>query len=106
METTIPTTKYSVRSVVYDVPSATEPGRKYLVSADPETGRLACECKAYQYGRPCWHCKAVASGMVKARIRIAPKPAPRTIPTFDDNDLWGDAGASASAAVASWRRAS
>ena len=75
-----PTTKYSVRSIVYDVPSATECGRKYLVSADPETGRLACECKGAAYGRDCWHQKAIRSGLVKPRVRIAPKPAPQPAP--------------------------
>ena len=99
-----PTTKYSVRSIVYDVPSATECGRKYLVNADPETGRLACECKGAAYGRDCWHQKAIRSGLVKPRIRIAQRPAPRL--TFDLDDLWGDGGVAASAAVASWRQAS
>ena len=99
-----PAVNFTTRSIIYIVPSVTRPGGVHTIEQDLVDGRLRCDCPAR---KQCWAQKAIIAGLVKPRIRIALKPAPRTAPTFDLDDLGGsDGGASASAAVAAWRRAS
>ena len=73
-----PASQYTARAITYIVPSAAQPGTSYTVSVDAADGRMTC---SYPARRQCWHEKAVIAGVVdKPRIRIAPRPAPRTAP--------------------------
>ncbi len=66
---------YDLRSVTYRVPSATTDGTMHTVVID-DAGRH-CSCKAYQYGRPCWHLRAVKDGNAgKPYVRLMPLPPP------------------------------
>ena len=110
MQSTTPTPSYTVISgPAWSVPSNSAKNLTYTVTVDQATGLYVCGCKDHEFRRrDCRHIKQVQAGTAgKPRVRVCPKPAPRTVPTFSLDDLGGsDAGASVSAAVAAWRRAS
>ncbi len=86
-------TPYQIRSISYEIPSATEPGVTYTVTVADDGS--TCTCTAGHYKRLCWHRKAVQTGQVatKPRVRIRPlqaavaAPAPREA-TW--RDLWDE----------------
>ena len=58
-----------IKSITYQIPSATDRTRAYTVSVNPEDGRMRCTCPAR---RQCWHEKAIIAGVApKPRIRIS-----------------------------------
>lgn len=45
----------------WEFESRTDPGTKHLVTANPKTGELACDCKGFYYRLDCWHVRQVRS---------------------------------------------
>jgi hypothetical protein len=70
--------KSTIRLVSWTVPSASEPGITYTVSAPSPDDPLSCDCKASEHPKTrgrCWHIKAVHSGMAgKPRVRVSVTP--------------------------------
>lgn len=65
---------YLIKSIIFTVASASNPGTTYEVSVNPLTGRpQSCTCPART---TCWHMKFVASGAAgqKPRVRMMPRP--------------------------------
>ena len=89
------------------MPSSSAKNLTYTVTVDQATGLYICGCKDHEYRRrDCRHIKQVQAGTAgKPRVRITQRPAPRTIPTFDDSDVWGDGGEAVQRSVASVRAA-
>ena len=97
-----PTLQSTSAPSLWYVRSDTDATHFYAVRTDAR-GLLHCECKSAQYRRtPCKHVRQVVAG--SARPATVKTLSPRN--SFSDADLYSDAGASASAAVANWRRAS
>lgn len=72
-----------VKSIVYRVESATEPGVSYEVGVNPLTRKpQSCTCPASGYGRDCWHKRAVRDGKVTAKPRVTYGPR-LTVPGAD-----------------------
>jgi hypothetical protein len=65
----------TIRSITWTVPSASEPGTEYAVSAPSPTGLLTCTCKASEFPKTrgrCWHMKSVRAGQAgKPRVRVS-----------------------------------
>ena len=74
MTTTAPVTPYEIRSIVYHVPSASQPGTTHLVSV-ADTGWM-CSCRDFQYRghqRPCRHIRTAREGLAgKPVVRVHP----------------------------------
>jgi hypothetical protein len=85
MATTTLTTHNTIRSIVWEIPSATRQGLKHTVSEDIETGARSCNCEASDHPKTrgrCWHLRAVASGLAgKPVVRITQRPSR---PQFSD----------------------
>ncbi|MGD9891653.1 MAG: hypothetical protein AB7R89_28725 [Dehalococcoidia bacterium] len=68
-----------IRSITWTVPSATDAGTEYTVSAPSPTGILSCNCKASEFPKTrgrCWHIKSVRAGLAgKPRVRVTPRSA-------------------------------
>ena len=105
MATTSPASVYTGRQWL--VRSSRDPETLYTINIDPQTFLFTCTCPDHQYRqRDCKHIKAVQTGKAgRPRVRICPKPVPAPRPSFDDGDLWGDAGAAVARSVASVRQA-
>ena len=68
-------TPYEIRSISYNVPSATEAGKIYIVTVRGD--RYTCTCKAEEFNKTrgrCWHVKAVIAGAVNAKPRVRIRP--------------------------------
>ena len=107
MQAQTPTLQSTSTPTLWYVRSDTDRDHFYAVSTDAR-GLLRCGCKSAQYRRtPCKHVRQVVAGSVRpAMVKATAGSAPTPRPTFDTDDLYSDAGASVSAAVAGWRRAS
>jgi len=72
-------TQTIIRNIAWTVPSASEAGVEYTVSAPSPTGLLSCNCKASQYPKTrgrCWHVRAVRAGLCgKPRVRVVVQTA-------------------------------
>jgi hypothetical protein len=68
-----------ITRIAWIVPSATEAGVEYTVSAPSPSGILRCTCKASDYPKTrgrCWHIKSVRAGLAgKPRVRVQARPA-------------------------------
>jgi hypothetical protein len=75
VETTHPAPAYQIHRIAWTVPSATEPGIVYTISADSPEDVLRCSCRAEDYPKTrgrCWHVKAVHAGLAgKPRVRVS-----------------------------------
>ena len=70
-------TPYTLKSIVYHVPSASEPGLVHDVTVTDE--RVTCDCEASKHAKTrgrCWHLQAVKAGLYvgKPHMRIEPLP--------------------------------
>ncbi len=57
--------------VHYAAPSKHAAGRINVVGLDTTTGAIACDCKAAQCGRPCWHAAHVAAAWLASPAMLA-----------------------------------
>lgn len=57
--------------VHYAAPSKHEAGRINVVGLDTTTGAIACDCKAAQCGRSCWHGAHVAAAWLASPAMLA-----------------------------------
>ena len=96
-----------VSGPTWTVASRSRAGITHSVTIDAATGLYICTCEDHEYRRrDCCHIRLVQAGRAgKPRYGLMPKPALRAIPTFDDSDLWGDAGVAIQRSVASVRQA-
>ena len=82
------THNHIIRSIVWEIPSASRPGVKHIVSEDIETGARSCNCEASDHPKTrgrCWHLKAVAAGLAgKPTVRMTQRPSRRE---FSDDTL-------------------
>ena len=70
-----PQAAYQLVSISYNVPSATEAGKIYIVTVRGD--RYTCTCKAEEFNKTrgrCWHVKAVIAGAVNAKPRVRIRP--------------------------------
>ncbi len=78
MQTQTPTPAYQITAIVWDVPSASTPGRVYHVRAVTPDDVPECDCEASQHPKTqgkCWHVKAARSGLAgKPRCRASVQP--------------------------------
>jgi hypothetical protein len=85
MRTTETPAKNIIRAITYEVPSATREGVKHVVTEDVETGERSCSCEASDHAKTsgkCWHLRAVASGLIRPRVRVSQRPAPAPLSAF------------------------
>jgi hypothetical protein len=83
MVATNPQPKSIIRSIAWEIPSATRQGITHTVSEDIETGAQSCNCEASDHPKTrgrCWHLKATAAGLAgKPTVRVSQRPARREI---------------------------